>query len=397
MDRLFHFFSGYKIIKIEKADAVEFFNLCREYGVYYSDFEECCGECGEHYKIRLSLTSAKKLLKLCKIKSIDAEVERIGGLPHLLFRYRRRAGLFAGGILGIAFAIVTSFMVWDIRVEGNHRMSKSEVLDILAECGFEVGCFYRGLDTDVIENRVLILSDDISWITINVRGTVAEVEIREREIIDDTEYMTAANLVAEHEGVIEYFEDTRGRVTVEIGEAVSEGDLLVGGIYGTEEEGFRYTVARGKVFARTEREFCVEIPLEYEKKVYTGRVFTEKYLIFFKKEVKFYGNSGNLYASCDTIDIVEYFPALEGASLPFGIRTVRYLEYEYRTEQRSVAEATELAYYTLRCKMEREIPDAELLSKQIGFFVGDSFYRLECKVRVIENIAAVKEIAVTLP
>jgi similar to stage IV sporulation protein len=268
---------------------------------------------------------------------------------------------------------------------------------VLKECGVAIGARKNALDIDVIENRVLIFSDDISWISINILGNVAEVEIREREIIEDTEYMTAANLVAEREGIIEYFEDTRGKVAVDIGEAVSEGELLVGGIYGTEEEGFRYTVARGRVLARTEREFLVEIPLEYEKKVYTGRAFTEKYLIFFKKEVKFYGNSGNLCASCDTIDTVEYFSALEGTELPFGIRTVRHLEYEYRTEQRSVEEATELAYYTLRCKIEREIPDAELLSKKISFDIGESFYRLECKMSVIEDIATVKEISVTLP
>ena len=390
---MLRFIAGYKIVKIKKCDAVEFFNLCGEYGIYYSSFNAS----EDSYEIKLSLPSAKKLINLCGIKGINAEVVKIGGLPHLFYKYRRRVGLFAGGLVGIAFAVVTSFMVWDIRVEGNHRMSKSEVLDTLAECGFEIGCFYRGLDTDVIENRVLIVSDDISWITINVKGTVAEVEIREREIIDDTKYMTAANLVATRGGVIEYLEDARGKVLVDAGEAVSEGELLVGGIYGTEEEGFRYTVARGKVFARTEREFFVEVPMNYEKKVYTGRVYEEKYLIFFKKEVKFYGNSGNLYASCDTIDTVEYFRALEGAELPFGIRTVRYLEYEYQPESRSAEEATELAYYILKCKLERELADAELLSKKLSFDMGDDEDRLYCKMNVSENIAAVREISVTLP
>jgi hypothetical protein len=113
VDKLFHFFSGYKIIKIKKEDVVEFFNLCREYGVYYSDFKED-SEC---YKIRLSLSSAKKLLTLCKMRNINSEVERAGGIPHLFFKYRHRIGLLTGGILGIAFAVVTSFMVWDIRVE----------------------------------------------------------------------------------------------------------------------------------------------------------------------------------------------------------------------------------------------------------------------------------------
>ena len=45
--------------------------------------------------------------------------------------------------------------------------------------------------------------------------------------------------------------------------------------------------------------------MKYDKKVYTGRKKIKKSLIFFEKEVKFFGNSRNLYASCDKIDVVE--------------------------------------------------------------------------------------------
>ena len=83
--------------------------------------------------------------------------------------------------------------------------------------------------------------------------------------------------------------------------------------------------------------------------------------------------------------------------MPFGIRTVRYLEYEYVTARRSTEEAAELAYYMLKCKIESELSDAELLSKKISFDIGESVYRLECKTSVIENIASVREISVTLP
>ena len=113
-------------------------------------------------------------------------------------------------------------------------------------------------------------------------------------------------------------------------------------------------------------------------------------------EVKFYGNSGNLYASCDTIDTVEYFHSVGGRELPFGIRTVRLLEYEYVAEERDIDEAAELAYYTLKCRTEAELRDSELLSKKISFEITDDSYILTCHMCVIEDIARVSEIEIDM-
>ena len=386
----FRFITGYKIIRIAQKDSAAFVNMCGEYGLQYTDLAFF----DDGIEIRASLYWAKKITDGARYKGIEIVSVRERGLWSILKRYRKRYGLFVGALLGIGFAVYSSFLVWDVRIEGNSRLSDGEVVEILKTCGFGEGTLHRGYDTDVLENRVLIYSPDISWITVNIIGTVAEVEIRETEPEIQEEFMSAANLVAERSGVIEYFEDTRGNAAVEIGEAVSEGQLLVGGIYGSEEEGFRYTVAKGKVYASTEREFSVDVPLQYEKKCYTGRSKTEKYLIFFEKEVKIYRNSGNLYATCDTIEVVEYFHSFGGEELPFGIRTVRYLEYEMKPCERSIEEATELAYYQLEVKTDTELSDAHLLSRRVEFEISDVEYKLRCYVKVIENIAKVSEIEV---
>ena len=386
----FRFITGYKIIKIAREDSAAFVNMCGEYGFQYTDLKFF----DDAIEIRASLYWAKKITDGAAYKGIEIASVKERGLWSILKRYRKRYGLFIGALMGIAFTVYSSFLVWDVRIEGNHRLSDGEVQEILKTCGFGEGVAHRGYDTEVLENRVLIYSPDISWITVNIIGTVAEVEIRETEPEIQEEIMSAANLVAERSGVIEYFEDTRGNAAVEVGEAVSEGQLLVGGIYGSEEEGFRYTVAKGKVYASTEREFSVDVPLQYEKKCYTGRSKTEKYLIFFEKEVKIYRNSGNLYTTCDTIEVVEYFHSFGGGELPFGIRTVRYLEYEMKPCERSIEEATELAYYELGVRTYAELSEAHLLSRRLEFDITDTEYKLRCYMRVIENIAKVSEIEV---
>ena len=365
-------------------------NICHERGITYIDFrfeEDGC-------VMTLGFFGAKRLTAICEETGIELISEEEKGFPVFLKKHKSRCGLLIGAVAAIIFGVITSGLVWDIRVEGNTRISEREVERVLEECGLYVGSSHRGIDAGVIENRALILSDDISWISVNIKGTVAEVEIRETVFAEESQSMTAANLVASRGGVIEYLEDTRGKVMVDVGEAVSEGELLVSGIYGSDTEGFRYTVARGKVYARTERSFSVDIPLEYSKKEYTGRVKIEKYLIFFKKEVKFYSNCGNSYEFCDTIDTVEYFESFGDAELPFGVRTVKHLEYRYTDATRDADSAADLAYYRLGELLDTELHGGELLSKEISFELSEKKYILLCRVRAIENIAVVKEVEI---
>ena len=384
------FLFGYRILSFMAEDSARLLNLCREFDIPYTsvDFKE-----GYVY-IKASLYSARRLERICIKKDITLCGSDEHGVPLLIKRYRKRWGILVGLVSASLAGLLLSGLIWDVRIEGNLTLSDREVRDALSACGLDVGTSLRGLDIGVIENRVLIYSDDISWISVNIDGTVAEVEIRELIPSEEDSGMAAANLVAQRNGVIEYLEDVRGAPVADVGEAVSKGQLLVSGIYGSDTEGFRYTVAKGKVYARTERDISVEIPFDYDKKVYTGRVKTEKYLIFFKKEVKFYSNSGNSYEFCDTIDTEEYFEGPLGADLPIGVRTVKYLEYKYERAERSREDVTELAYYRLGTELERELADGELLSKRISFEIDDRYFRLYCHAEVIENIAKISEIEI---
>lgn len=386
------FLIGYRRMRVSRSYAGEVLNLCQHRGYVYRDFQ-FKGDCGYFL---CSYRVAKKLLEVCRDRGIPLATDRDFGIPALLFRYRRRWGIFVGLILFWCIVIWSGQVVWSIRVDGNTELEEWEVIEQMKICGMGVGDRIASFDTGIIENRVLIESDTISWISINMVGTVAEVEIREFVDIEEKENYAAANLVAERWGVIDHFEDARGNIAVEIGDVVSEGDLLVGGVYDVEGGGLRYTCARGKVFARTERQFEEIVPLKYEKKVYTGEIKTEKYWIFFGKEGKIFGNRGKSEGSYDIIDTIEYWELPGEVFLPVGIRTVRYLEYEIADAERTPAEAEELAYYRLRCQMEEEIPEGQLVRKRLTTVLGEDTYELRCTANYIENIARLKEIEVEL-
>ena len=390
MKRLFLFFCGVRRMRIGRSYAGELMNLCRQGGFVYRNLRFC----GEQVCFEATLLTSRRILSACADRGISVVVDREWGLPLLFHRYRSRYGLAVGLLCFAAIVFFSGRVLWSIQPEGNRMLSDAQVLEELAACGLRVGMPLSQLDTEVLENRVLIASDEISWISINMRGTVAHVELREVESVPPTERYDAANLVAEQSGIIERFENIRGNLAVKIGDVVSRGDLLVGGLYDIEGGGYRYRCAEGQVFAKTEREFEVEIPLSFEKKCYTGRVRCEKTLIFFEKEVKFFGNSGNLYGTCDKIETVEYLELSGDRRLPIAIRTVRYLEYEIREAQRGEAAARELAYEQLRMKIESSVPEGQLLYKHVTSKLTDSSFYLRCRAEYLEDIATVQEIEI---
>ena len=95
-------------------------------------------------------------------------------------------------------------------------------------------------------------------------------------------------------------------------------------------------------------------------------------------------------SSCDTIDTVEYILTHSGEKTPFGVRTVKYIEYEYVDTQISTEEAIELALERLRDILDAE--DGELLSKEFSASLSDDKYILDCTVVSMKNIAKQVEI-----
>ena len=385
MPRPFVFLFGYTRYRFSRDRAAQVVELCRSQGRIYRNFRFT--EENEQAELEIPLFSSLGFERACGEAEISAEAVSRHGLPVLFWRYRRRYGAIIGIILFIFLSFLSGSILWDVRVEGNSMLSDREVEDILDACGMSVGMPVRGIPTALIETRALIYSEDIAWISINILGSVAEVHIIEDDGVEERDVL-GSDIVAERGGEILWFEDTRGYQAVQIGQTVEEGQLLISGKYPTVEGApERYTTPRGKVFARTGREFSVFVPFEYERKVYTGREKCEKYFIFFKKEVKFFENCGKMYAECDTIDTVEYFSLPEGVSLPFGIRTVRYLEYERETAVRSEESTVELAIYTLRCRMEGDVSEGMLTKKTLSGSFTDKGYELLCRAEYIEDIA----------
>lgn len=387
---------GYRTVSVAEGQCVDFLELCASARISYHSVGVLRDGEGQRRVFRLSYSAGFRAVVLGEARGLDVREESRHGIPLLLGKFARRPGVWLGAVIFCVLIATSSGIIWDIRVEGCSKVSEERVEELLRLSGLGVGSKRSELDVDSIENHVLILSDEISWISVNVTGTVAEVEIREAETVPKTPSYAASNLVAERNGIIVGFEEVRGDISVELGEAVSEGQLLVSGAYGSDTSATRFVRSSGSVIALCERSYDIEIPLSFEKKLYTGRKKIKKSLIFFDKEVKFFENGGNSAESCDTIESVRYFELFGLGKLPIGIRTVTYTEYGLQEAELSEELAAEQAIFVLWQRFAADAPEAQLVDKRIrGSVRGDS-YVLEATLGTLENIAKEIEIEIEI-
>lgn len=368
-------------------------NLCMYYCIPYTDFSPDSD--GVQLTFRYSVIP--KLKKEASSRGISIKVIRRKGLPAILEKYKYRYGIVLGCLLSAIMIFLSGRMIWDIRVTGNQTITSSEIRSLLKEYGFGVGTYIPSVNTDKLENRILIDSEEISWISVNIIGTVAEVQIREPEIVEGKDTQTnPANLVANKAGRIEEVRIFRGKVVANAGDYVEKGDLLVSGLFDSERVGFWYTRASGQVLARTTNDFFIEVPYEYVGTKYINEEYYDKYLNFFNFSINISKNSGKEGVLYDKINIVENYCLPGGLHSPIEIHTVKYMAYEQAKMKRSVAEAEELAYFELSQKLGEMAEDCVIIRKTITPRVGEDSFSLYCVVVCVENIAVTSEFEVDM-
>ena len=324
------------------------------------------------------------------------------GARRLFSRYKRRPGIIVGLILFTFIILSGRSFVWDIEVCGNDELTANEIISELSEHGFGIGTYIPGVDFDKLHSDFLQSDRRVAWIAVNMLGTHAKVELRESLLPEKApDENLPRNLVADEDGIIESVDIYRGTKVKSAGEPVRAGELLASGIveipkgpivgYGSGEvSGFRLVHARGVVMASVKRGIKVEIPLEYEKKVRTGKIFREISIKILRFSLKIFKNTGNLPTSCDIIERERKLCFFGRIEVPVTVCEKIVYECETKTGTLTPEEARKAAFEKLRGECAKL--DGELLSREVNAYLDDEKYVIDCRLRVLRNIAREAEI-----
>ncbi len=357
--RWWRFLRGFVVISLEGRGVERLLNLAVVRGISFWDLQKK----REKAHLSLSLASFRELRPLLRKARCRLRIHRKVGFPFVSYRLRRRRGLVAGALLFVAFLYLATSVVWYVRVSGTSRLEKAEVLALVDKLGVRPGAWKRRLDLSELGEELPRRHSGIAWAGFELRGIMLEIEIVEHlpGVVADHR---PADIIASKDGLIERMVVIEGKAAVDVGDTVSEGDLLIAGIANFEngildsqelqppEQEVR---ARGTVEARVWYEAGQPLRLEEISIELTGASRSSCYLRWHEKQLRLWGPPANPYRFArEELRIICW--RWRNISFPVEVLKINYLEQ--RTDQKAFSrdEALQLAREEAREELRAKVP-----------------------------------------
>ena len=286
---------------------------------------------------QVSVDEYRQLCKIRKKAMLRLKVKKKTGFPFILYRNRKRKGLWAGAVLfGVLIYILSGF-IWSIDINGNNAISIYEIQGDLRENGIYVGALKKNINVTDAERKLELKSGRIAWMSVNITGCRADVEISESqdmpEIVDKA---TPCNLKAKKTGQILKMNVKEGQKNAAVGDGVAKGQMLVSGIVDIGDTGTSLVVhSEGEIYAGVSEKEII--------RVLKSRKFKDISELRQRRVIKFLNFKFPLdYAGIENVNSRRYVTdsiVLNDTNMPIDIIT----EYNFSAHQKDVFTSAEQA------------------------------------------------------
>ena len=330
--------TGFYGLCSHEGKGIEFLNALNSSGAYVWRLQSD----GAAARARVSVFGYKAAMKAINELGYT---EKAYGLPFIILKYKKRAGLAVGSALGLILIFVSTLFAWEIEITGNKTVGEKEILYVLEELGIKNGSFIPSIDVGGTNDRLVSALPELSSASLHIDGTKLCVDVIER--VRPPERVDASgvyDVVAAHDGVVLRVEAYNGRPEVKAGDTVVKGQVLISGYYtaGDEPRVVIAAHASGRVVAGYFKEFVYTVPLDFRVRSYTGRTEIRTEYGLFGGEIRTYLGKAFPFALFEA-ELNVQKPALGPLKLPVTKATLTLREYSYETVSLTRDQAEEKA------------------------------------------------------
>ena len=299
---------------------------------------------------------------------------------------RRRVWLLVFLLLMGLLLFVSSLFIWEIEVVGNEQLTDGQVLRALSRCGVDSGTCRYSVSADLVRSQMLRELPELAWMTVNISGSRAVAVVMERQEKPEIYAESApADIVAARTGIVRRLSVENGRPVVHGGQSVLAGETLVSAEMDSLSNGSKYVRARAQVLADTWRELSAVCSAREEVKQPNLISRSRFAVIFGKRRINLYFDSGKAIDECDKI-IHEYNLGAEGLfALP--VTLVREELRAYDTQLQPACDRQEMERQLNRLLLADV--KGQVLEKSFTAAGGESMYVLTLRCHCLEDIARV--------
>jgi similar to stage IV sporulation protein len=278
-----------------------------------------------------------------------------------------------------------------IDIIGNERISAAEIEAGLKSFGVYRGARVSSVEPKLVQNKMMTRFDDIAWIGINIKGSRAYIEVKERlDTKIEVDKDVPCNIVATRDGVIKNIRVRAGQTMVKLNDMVEKGNLLVSGAMDSGVVGIRYAHADGEIYAETTYKRSREYPLEFTEKTYTEQPKKRCSITVLGKKINLFLNDKQPFEYCEKSTESKDYHLFFGKGFPVSVTTDTYAEYVPQKKKRTEAEAAAIGKTELCQELDRELArHAKILNRNVTYRrVSDNSVEVTAEYLCEEDIAS---------
>ena len=178
-------------------------------------------------KIGVSRVHSQKFFAITSNLCYNVKKIGEGGRYFPLLLAKKNIGAILGAIIFTFFSVAFNGVLLSIDFEGSGKAYSQQVLSYIESCGVKKGAMFSQFDLDSLADNIVANNNNLSFASCEKVGNRLKVVLikSQTEKLKDTFY----ELRAGDSGVVKELTVYRGTAVVNVGDFVSENDLLVGG------------------------------------------------------------------------------------------------------------------------------------------------------------------------
>ena len=364
-----------------------FINAVREAGLICLS-QHCKG--GVFY-CRVRRSEMPAFTALARQHGLEVQLREERSVLRQVRRLRLHIGLPVGAVLGLALLLYLSNIISVIEVQGAQPAQVPVILSVLSQEGVERGTWIGAVDAYRCEQLVRARVEGLAWVGIRHTGSRLVVEVTQRTappaMLDER---LPCNIVAAHDARITSMEVYAGLPVRQVGDGVTQGELLVSGVSETPEGTAHFHHSMAKITGVYRQETALTESYTADAAVPTGRTHTDAWLCFRQFSLPL-GLPHKAYAQGTSVE--RYLPlCLLGRELPIGILR----RYEEETAVQSglrTQEETMLLLHAGIVRYEKNLlQEVTILDREILYDVTEEgmtahvTYTLEGEIGIVREI-----------
>lgn len=338
----------------------------------------------------------KRLRKITEDRGENVHLQRKSGIFWTLKNLSKRKTLFIGLALIMALHCFVSTRVLFISVEGNADIPAKLILQQAEACGIRFGASRALVRSEKMKNALLSAVPQLQWAGINTAGCTAKISVRVRTPAPDDQNGSGITcMIAVCDGVILNCTATSGNLLCAPGQEVKAGQKLISG-YTDCGLSVRASPSEGEIFAQTSRNLRITAPVDFQQKGKILRTEQRYSLIFGKKQINFYKDSGISDTSCDKMYEEKRLTLPGGFALPVKLVTETVVYYDNCTVSLTEDQLKDQLSASARAYLLEQMIAGQIVKEDFDMTtaeIAQMYYRSTCT----EMIGRIQEEEIIIP